>query len=112
MDLHAGFLQAVKEVLGHAEVAADRFHVAKLYREGADHLRKQELKRRKRELPKAEYATLKGAMWALRKNPADLEGPEHEVLKRRCHGIVNLSHLFQRISLDLEGYRLFANPVG
>lgn len=50
MDLHAGFLQAVKEVLGHAEVAADRFHVAKLYREGADHLRKQELKRRKREL--------------------------------------------------------------
>jgi transposase len=31
-----------------------------------------------------------------------------KVLKRRCYGITNLSHLFQRIYLDLEGYRLFA----
>lgn len=200
-DLYAGFIHAVKEVLGHAQVVADRFHVAKLYRAGADQLRKQELKRLKRELPKEEYGTLKGAMWAFRKNPADLEGPEQEVLqrlfayapdlaraytlrehltaifeadlskdqattklqewqeqvrasgvkcyegffttletwreeitnyflarhtsgfveglnnkvkvlKRRCYGIFNLSHLFQRISLDLEGYRRFANPVG
>jgi transposase len=199
-DLYDGFIYAVKEVLGHAEVVADRFHVARLYRAGADHLRKQELKRLKRELPKAAYATLKGAMWAFRKNSVDLEGPEHEVLqrlfayapdlaraytyreqltaifeaplstaqatiklqewqaqvrasglkcyepfvktletwreeipnyfrqrhnsgfveglnnkikvlKRRCYGIFNLSHLFQRISLDLEGYRRFANPV-
>jgi len=31
-----------------------------------------------------------------------------KVLKRRCYGIFNLEHLFQRIYLDLEGYRLFA----
>lgn len=31
-----------------------------------------------------------------------------KVLKRRCYGIFNLVHLFQRIYLDLEGYRLFA----
>ena len=31
-----------------------------------------------------------------------------KVLKRRCYGIFNLDHLFQRIYLDLEGYRLFA----
>jgi len=31
-----------------------------------------------------------------------------KVLKRRCYGIFNLQHLFQRIYLDLEGYRLFA----
>jgi transposase len=30
------------------------------------------------------------------------------VLKRRCYGIGNIKHLFQRIYLDLEGYRLFA----
>jgi transposase len=200
-DLYEGFIQAVKEVLGKAEVVADRYHVAKLYREGADRLRKQELKRLKQELPKEEYANLKGAMWAFRKNPADLEGPEQDVLKRlfayspdleraytyreqltaifeeelskeqattklkdwqervrasglkcyerflktldtwrdeitnyflarhnsgfveglnnkikvlkrRCYGIFNLPHLFQRIFLDLEGYRLFASPVG
>ena len=31
-----------------------------------------------------------------------------KVLKRRCYGLLNLGHLFQRIFLDLEGYRLFA----
>lgn len=31
-----------------------------------------------------------------------------KVLKRRCYGIFNLQHLFQRIYLDLEGYRIFA----
>jgi len=31
-----------------------------------------------------------------------------KVLKRRCYGIFNLEHLFQRIYLDLHGYRLFA----
>lgn len=31
-----------------------------------------------------------------------------KVLKRRCYGIYNVQHLFQRIFLDLEGYRLFA----
>jgi transposase len=31
-----------------------------------------------------------------------------KVLKRRCAGLFNLGHLFQRIFLDLEGYRLFA----
>jgi transposase len=199
-DLYEGFIQAVQEVLGKAAVVVDRYHVAKLYRAGADQLRKQELKRLKQELPKEEYATLKGALWAFRKNPADLEVPEQDVLKRlfayspdleraytyreqltaifeedlskevatkklqtwqqqvrtsglkcyerflntlatwldeitnyflqrhnsgfveglnnkikvlkrRCYGIFNLPHLFQRIFLDLEGYQLFARPV-
>ena len=30
-----------------------------------------------------------------------------KALKRRCYGIYNLRHLFQRITLDLEGYRRF-----
>jgi transposase len=32
-----------------------------------------------------------------------------KVLKRRCYGITNLKHLFQRLYLDLEGYRLFGH---
>lgn len=31
-----------------------------------------------------------------------------KALKRRCYGITNLAHFFQRIYLDIEGYRLFA----
>jgi transposase len=30
-----------------------------------------------------------------------------KVLMRRCYGLRNLDHLFQRLFLDLEGYRLF-----
>jgi transposase len=30
-----------------------------------------------------------------------------KVIKRRCYGIVNTEHLFQRIYLDLQGYALF-----
>jgi hypothetical protein len=29
------------------------------------------------------------------------------VLKRRCFGLFNHQHCFQRIFLDLEGYRFF-----
>jgi transposase len=199
-DMDEGFIHAVREVLGKAQVVVDRYHVAKLYRAGADRLRKQELRRLKQELPKADYAKIKGAMWPFRKNAADLEEEERallkrlfayspdleraygyreqltalfdgelskeqarqklktwqkqvrasglrcydsflqtlgkwmeeitnyflernnsgfveglnnklKVLKRRCYGIFNLPHLFQRIFLDLEGYRLFAKPV-
>jgi transposase len=30
-----------------------------------------------------------------------------KVLKRRCYGITNVKHLYQRLYLDLEGYRFF-----
>ena len=30
------------------------------------------------------------------------------VLTRRSYGLLNLDHLFQRLYLDLQGYRLFA----
>lgn len=31
-----------------------------------------------------------------------------KVLKRRCYGIYNLTHIYQRLFLDIEGYRLYA----
>jgi len=30
-----------------------------------------------------------------------------KVMKRRCYGILNVDHLYQRIYLDLEGYTRF-----
>lgn len=46
----------------------------------------------------------------VRANSGFVEGLNNKikVLKRRCYGIFNLEHLFQRIFLDLEGYHLFA----
>jgi transposase len=45
-----------------------------------------------------------------RENSGFVEGFNNKlkVLKRRCYGIFNRQHLFQRIYLDLEGFRLFA----
>ncbi|MCP4937054.1 MAG: ISL3 family transposase [bacterium] len=197
-DMYDGFINAAKEVFGKKVVlVVDRFHVAKLYRNGVEQLRKQELKRLKEELSEADYKELKGVMWLLRKRDEDLTAEEREVLaklftysptlkqayvlstdltaifdmkiskaqgkrkltawikrvsgstlicfnsflvtlekykdeisnyfihrhnsgfveglnnkikviKRRCYGIVNTGHLFQRIYLDLSGYRLYA----
>jgi len=81
-DMYEGFITAVKEVLGKAQVVVDRYHVAKLYRAGAERLRKQELKRLKQQLPKEDYAKLKGVMWPFRKNAADLEEAEQALLQR------------------------------
>jgi len=48
-----------------------------------------------------------------RENSGFVEGFNNKVkiLKRRCYGIFNLKHLFQRIYLDLHGYRLFASTT-
>lgn len=82
-DLYDGYINAAREVFGQGvRIVADRFHVAKLYRKGVDDLRKTELKRLKKTLPKDEYKGLKGALWALRKNEADLKPDEVELLKK------------------------------
>ena len=45
-----------------------------------------------------------------RNTSAFVEGVNNKakVLKRRCYGIFNVKRLFQRLHLDLSGYRLFA----
>ena len=82
-DMYEGYINAVKEVLGkRVQVVVDRFHVAKLYRQGLDKLRTKELKRLKKELPEADYKEFKGVMWLLRNNPVELKPEELEVLSR------------------------------
>ena len=45
-----------------------------------------------------------------RKTSGFVEGMNNKikVIKRRCYGIFNIRHLFQRIFIDIEGYSLFA----
>jgi transposase len=196
-DMWEGYVAAIREVLPRVALVIDRFHVACRYRDCADTLRKQELKRLRTELPKDTAKHLKRTLWPFRKRPADLTDDEKErlahlfilapqlqhaydfreqltaifetarskaegirrikawrrtveasslrcfepflalldtwldlianyfrqrqssgfveglnnklkVLKRRCFGIYNLGHLFQRITLDLNGYHTFS----
>lgn len=83
-----GYLTAIDEFIAeHDDVTAtpviDRFHVAQQYRDDFDDLRKQELNRLKKELPKETYEQdCKGTLWTLRKNQADLEKDEQAQLRR------------------------------
>jgi transposase len=81
-DMYEGFVNALTEEIPGVRIVIDRFHVARAYRDGADTVRKKELKRLKRTLPKAEYAEITGVMWPFRKRPGDLEPEERDLLKR------------------------------
>jgi transposase len=81
-DLYDSYLQACRASLPHARLVIDRFHVARLYRDPADSLRKSEMKRLKRTLSTEPYRTLKGALWAFRKRRDDLLPDEQAVLDR------------------------------
>src|SRR5262249_17309123 len=52
-DIWEGYITAVAEVLPDATIVLDRFHVARQYRNAVDELRKQEVRRLQKELPKA-----------------------------------------------------------
>lgn len=88
IDMWEGYANAVKEfVADHAEVSidvvADRYHVAKNYRECVDKIRKQEGRRLKKLLPETEYEEMvKGMMWPIRKNNRDLTTDERKKLRR------------------------------
>jgi len=85
-DLYQGFIGAAKEAFGrHVAVCADRFHVAKLYREGLDSLRKKEIKRLKQELSEAEYKSLDKILWLLRKPFDEVTADERRILNRLFH---------------------------
>jgi transposase len=196
-DMWDGYISAVEEVLPDAKIVIDRFHVACHYRDAVDALRKQEVRRLQKELPKAVQDTLKQTLWPFRKRAGDLDTAEQErldmllayspalrqaytlreeltvifdtarskadglrrlhfwrqrvvrsgltcfdaflkllsswldlitnyfidhqtssfveglnnklkVLKRRCYGLRNVTRLFQRLTLDLDGYRRFS----
>lgn len=57
-----------------------------------------------------EHLTVITNYFAARQNSGFVEGLNNKVkvIKRRCYGIFNRIHLFQRISLDLGGYEQFA----
>ena len=119
-DLYDGFVNAAKEVFGEKiRVVIDRFHIAKLYRKSVESIRKQEMKRLKKELDEKEYKKLKGVMWASRKSNPSKE--EKEILKRlfkhspklkEVYQLSNkLTHIFDSKTTRNGGIRRFKNWI-
>lgn len=80
-DMYDGFINSAKEVFGsEVNIIIDRFHVAKNYRDAIETLRKQEMKRLKKELSEEDYKKLKNIMWILRKKHSELSNEEKETL--------------------------------
>lgn len=80
-DLWEAYIEAIRQEIPTVRIVADRFHVARHYREAADQIRKEELRRLKKELSKAAYQTLTGSYQAFRKNAKDLNKEERKTLR-------------------------------
>jgi transposase len=81
-DLGEASISAVREALPHACMVIDRFPVAKHSRACADTLRKQELKRLRKERSKEAAEQRKDTLWPVRQRWEELEPSEQE---RRTH---------------------------
>lgn len=82
-DLYQGFIGAAKAVFGkRVLICADRFHIAKLYREGLETLRKREWRRLRRTLSNADLNQFKNVHWILRHRRADMNADERRLLNR------------------------------
>ena len=123
-------------------VIVDRFHVVQLLHKRLDKLRSSELKRLKKQLPEEDYKKLTTwvekvnesnvtslktfaktvskyqsyicGYFIVRQTSGWVEGTNNKikVTKRRCYGLTNLKHFFQRIFLDLEGNQFFSQNQG
>ena len=82
VDMFESYLQAAQAALPQAEIVVDRFHVAKLYSDMVDKVRRQQMAGLKKTLPKADYQALKGGHLAFRKHPAHLTQEEQALLDR------------------------------
>jgi transposase len=81
-DIWEGYITALQETLPDATIVIERFHVARHYRDAVDELRKQELRRLKKELPKDAQEGLKHTLWPFRKRCSTLDAVEQERLDR------------------------------
>src|SRR5262249_2372659 len=80
-DTWEGYVTAVEDALPNAMIVLDRFHVMRHARDGVDTLRKQEVRRLKKELPKDVVAGFKHTLWPFRKRSDVLEMVEQERLE-------------------------------
>ena len=82
-----GYLNAISEFISErptleAKLVADRFHVAKQYRDCVDTIRKQACKRLREELPEDDYKTLTERIhWVLRRNHAEVDADDCQRLR-------------------------------
>jgi transposase len=101
IDLWEPYKQAIQEVLPHAEIVADRYHVMKNLNKVLDKAQRAIL-RVLRRLPVDDISsTLKGFRWVLLKNEDNLDADE----KQKLQSVYVLSPLLRQIHRLKERFR-------
>jgi transposase len=99
-DMWQGYLSAIADFIDtqpdiEAKVVIDRFHVAQIYRDGFDTLRKQEMRRLRQDLPKETYQDVaRGMHWVLRHNYDNLTEDERGRLRHLFHYVPSLHQAY------------------
>ncbi len=102
MDLWKPYREGVKEVLPHAEIVADRYHVMKNLNDVIDKVRRAIQKH----LPKDLASQLKGLRWVLLKNQVDLD----DTGRQKLQSAYELSPLLRKLHQLKERFRsIFEN---
>jgi transposase len=107
MDMWEAYRQAVRETLPHAQIVADRFHVAKQLNHQLDLIRRSMQRKAKKEGDEALYQALKGSRWVLLKNRRALT-PEQET---QLGTILAVSDELRTMYLLKEEFRTICDKI-
>lgn len=95
VDMGASFNKACREGLPNARGVTDRFHVAKLWNESLDRLRKKITRKHKAKLSRAERKEFRSLMWEMRRDPLSLTEQERQKLEKLFVQLPALRTLYQ-----------------
>jgi transposase len=104
VDMGASYNKACRALLKNAKAVIDRFHVAKLFGEAVDGVRKKITRGYKKKLSKAERKEFRSRMWEFRRNPSSLTVEEKAKLEALFETLPELRKLHE---LRLEFKRIF-----
>lgn len=95
VDMGASYNKACKEGLPKAAGVVDRFHVAKLWNETLDGLRKKITRAHKAKLSRAERKKFRSLMWEMRRDPQSLTAEDRQKLENLFTQIPQLRTLYE-----------------
>jgi transposase len=104
VDMGASYNHACGALLKNAKASIDRFHVAKLFGEAVDGVRKKITRGYKKKLTKAQRKEFRSRMWEFRRDPSSLTAEEKAKLAGLFEELPELRKLYD---LRVEFKKIF-----
>jgi transposase len=107
MDMWEAYRRAVQEMLPHADIVADRFHVMKQLNHQIDLVRRSMQRKAKKSGDEALYQALKGSRWILLKKRSELNPEQEDQLRT----ILATSDELRALYLLKEEFRIICDKI-